>query len=412
MKKLLLICMLLAFAGGLHGRHSNTFKFGKKLTSRQVVEYLASDALQGRDGETKGDTLASDFIFSQLDKLGMEPRKQSFNVKKGDINTFNVYGSIPGRSGKYIVVGAHYDHLGMGGQGSGSRRPDTLAVHNGADDNASGVAGVLHLAKHFSKAKNPVHGIIFAAFGAEERGIVGSKHFADNLQELQLRGEKGIAPQDIVAMVNFDMIGNLRGNAITLGGTGTAKEMDSIIVRAENLYGNALKVTRSPQGHGPSDHSAFYAKNITVFYITTGATEDYHTPDDDSHKLNYAGIDSVAAFAALLVEQLQDYPQGLSFLDTGSPEASPMRAGFKVSLGLMPDVTGQVENGLRADIVVKGKPAHKAGMQNGDIIIQVNDIKIKDIEVYMQALGTLKKGEKAVVKVLRAGEEIVLDVQL
>lgn len=402
----------LSVAFGLQAQQAKAPKYGKKLASRAVVEYLADDALKGRDGGTAGDTLAAGFIFGQMKKLGLDPQMQSFNVKKGDINTFNVYGSVSGNSGKYVVVGAHYDHLGMGGPGSGSRRPDTLAIHNGADDNASGVAGMLHLAKRFAKARNLEHGVIFVAFGAEEKGIVGSKHFADNLDGLKLSGGKTVSAKDIVAMVNFDMIGNLRGRAITLGGTGTAKEMDAIIAEAEKLNGNALKVTRSPQGHGPSDHSAFYAKNIPVFYLTTGGTEDYHTPDDDAYKLNWAGVDSVANFAALLVEQVQKYPQGLTFTDTGSPEASPMRAGFKVSLGLMPDVTGQVENGLRADIIVKGKPAYKAGMKNGDVIVQVNDIKIKDIEVYMQALGTLKKGEKAVVKVLRGGEELTFEVQL
>lgn len=376
-------------------------KLGKELTSREIVEYLASDALQGRLGGTKGDTLASDFIYAQMKKLGLNPVKQEFTVKRGNVVTFNVYGKVEGSTGKYIVIGAHYDHLGLGGKEIGSRRPDTVAVHNGADDNASGIAGVLHLAKHYAKEKNLEHGFIFVAFGAEERGIVGSKHFAENMD-----------PKSVVAMVNFDMIGNLRNNAITLGGTGTAKEMDDIIYWAEKENWNALKITRSAQGHGPSDHTSFYAKNIPVFYITTGATEDYHTPDDDSYKIKFGGIDSVANFVKCLVNQIQKYPQGLTFTDTGSPEASPMRGGFKVSLGLMPDVTGQVENGLRADMVVKGKPAHKAGMKNGDVIVQVNDIKIKDIEVYMKALGTLKKGDLVKVKVLRGAEEIVLNVQL
>lgn len=412
MRRYVVLGIACAAALNMYAQQVKAPKYGKKLSSREVVEYLASDALAGRDGATRGDTLASDFILGQMKKLGLEPSKQQFNVKKGDINTFNVYGSVPGRSGKYVVVGAHYDHLGMGGQGSGSRRMDTLAIHNGADDNASGVAGMLYLAKQFAKAKDLEHGVIFVAFGAEERGIVGSKHFAGNLQELELSGRKTISEKDIVAMVNFDMIGNLRNSAITLGGTGTAKEMDEIIANAEKMYGNALKVTRSAQGHGPSDHSAFYAKNIPVFYLTTGATEDYHTPDDDAHKLNYPGIDSVARFAALLVEQVQKYPQGLNFTDTGSPDAAPMRASFKVTLGLMPDVTGQVENGLRADIVVKGKPAHKAGLKNGDVIVQINDLVIKNIEEYMNGLATLKKGEVAKVKVLRDGKEMIFEVQL
>ena len=401
MKRFLLIISLSVVVAAVQAQQIKMPKLGKELTSKEIVEYLASDALQGRLGGTKGDTLASDFIYAQMKKLGINPVKQEFTVKRGNVVTFNVYGKVEGSTGKYIIIGAHYDHLGLGGKEIGSRRPDTVAVHNGADDNASGVAGVLHLAKHYAKEKNLEHGFIFVAFGAEERGIVGSKHFAENID-----------PKKVVAMVNFDMIGNLRNNAITLGGTGTAKEMDDIIYWAEKENWNALKITRSAQGHGPSDHTSFYAKNIPVFYITTGATEDYHTPDDDSYKIKFGGIDSVANFVKCLVNQIQKYPQGLTFTDTGSPEASPMRGGFKVSLGLMPDVTGQVENGLRADMVVKGKPAHKAGMKNGDVIVQVNDIKIKDIEIYMKALGTLNKGDLVKVKVLRGAEEIVLNVQL
>ena len=399
-------------AAAVYGQKSPFGSYGKKVTSRQVVEYLASDKLEGRNSGTAGDTLASEMIFRQLKKLGLNPGIQTFNLKKENSTTFNVYGSIAGKSGKYIVVGAHYDHLGMGGSGSGSRRPDTLAIHNGADDNASGVAGMLYMAKNFAGKRGLEHGIIFAAFGAEEKGIVGSKHFVENVGELELSGKNKIGAKDIVAMFNFDMIGNLRGSAITVGGTGTAEQMDAIIEGAQKEYGNALKITRSAQGHGPSDHSAFYAKEIPVFYITTGATEDYHTPDDDAHKINYNGIDSVAAFASLLVGQVQGYPHGLTFTDTGSPEASPMRSSFKVTLGLMPDVTGQVENGLRADLVVKGKPASAAGLKNGDVIVQINDLAIKDIEVYMEALGTLNKGEVAKVTVLRGGERLTFDVQL
>ena len=186
MRRYVVLGIACAAALNMYAQQVKAPKYGKKLSSREVVEYLASDALAGRDGATRGDTLASDFILGQMKKLGLEPLKQQFNVKKGDINTFNVYGSVPGRSGKYVVVGAHYDHLGMGGQGSGSRRIDTLAIHNGADDNASGVAGMLYLAKQFAKAKDLEHGVIFVAFGAEERGVVGGSHFAWNLQDLEL----------------------------------------------------------------------------------------------------------------------------------------------------------------------------------------------------------------------------------
>lgn len=410
--KFILTFCLFIYSVALFAGTINPPKYGKGLTSKAIVEYLASDELQGRYPSTCGDTLSADFFYNQLKKLGLTVKKQEFFIPRDSIYANNIYGYIPNKSNNYIVIGAHIDHLGFGGRGSGSTRPDTVAVHNGADDNASGVAGVLYLAKRYSRIKGLNMGLIFVAFGAEERGVVGSAHFAANLPKIHCNNkEVELTKENIVAMVNFDMIGNLKDNAITLGGTGSAIEIDSLVNLSIEEFDNKLKVTRSPQGYGPSDHASFYAKGIPVFYITTGATEDYHTPFDTPDKINYEGIDLVANFAGTIVDNLMRHNKQLSFVETAAP-ATPMRASFKVTLGLMPDVTGAVKDGLRASIVVKGKPAYAAGLKNGDIIKKINDVDITDIEVYMKALATLKKGDVAVVKVLRDGKELIFNVNL
>ena len=313
----------------------------------------------------------------------------------------NIVGMVPGRTDEYIVIGAHYDHLGYGGSGSGSRRPDTTAVHPGADDNASGIAGILYLARKYSGTV-PEKGLIFAAFGAEEEGVVGSKYFADHLP---------VPREKVEAMFNFDMIGNLRGSALSVGGTGTALQTDSLLEVASRVM-PGLKIKPSPEGHGPSDHASFYAKKLPVFYFTSGGTLDYHTPDDKADRLNYAGLDSIAAFAGVLMEEVMKLPRGLSFQEAGNSGASPMRGGFKVTLGLMPDVTGSSNDGLRAEVVVKGKPADRAGMKSGDVIIEINGLSVSNIEDYMARLGTLRAGEIAKVKVRRGGEVLQLEIRL
>lgn len=313
----------------------------------------------------------------------------------------NIVGMVPGRTDEYIVIGAHYDHLGYGGSGSGSRRPDTTAIHPGADDNASGIAGILYLARKYSGTV-PEKGLIFAAFGAEEEGVVGSKYFADHLP---------VPWEKVEAMFNFDMIGNLRGSALSVGGTGTALQTDSLLGVASRVM-PGLKIKSSPEGHGPSDHASFYAKKLPVFYFTSGGTLDYHTPEDKADRLNYAGLDSIAAFAGVLMEEVMKLPRGLSFREAGNSGTSPMRGGFKVTLGLMPDVTGSSNDGLRAEVVVKGKPADRAGMKSGDVIIEINGLSVSNIEDYMARLRTLRAGEIAKVKVRRGGEVLQLEIRL
>ena len=391
---------------------------------RRTVEYLASQELGGRYPDTAGDTLASEFIVGRLRSLKLKrivkgKKKtgyyQDFTYGK-DVQrtTHNIIAVLPGKDRRlkdeYIVVGSHYDHLGMGGQGSGSRRPDTLGVHPGADDNASGDAVVLQLARYFKKAR-PARSIIFAFFGAEEQGIVGSKRFVEWMrQEDPCRIHLPAGLEGIVAMVNLDMVGRMRDNALSVSGTGTSTDFKALAEMAAER--TQLTITCTPDGYGPSDQASFVAADIPVLYLTTGGHMEYHTPDDVPSTLSYDGMQRTLDYARELVTELAGRPGKPDFIPV--PGSNTMsHARFKVTLGLMPDVTGaSTVPGLRADIVVAGKPAHAAGMRSGDIIQEIDGKPVKDINEYMERLSELKAGTTIPVKVLRGGETIVLQVHL
>ncbi len=377
--------------------------------AEEIVSYLASDELEGRAPHSKGDSLAIEYICDYYRALNLEPKVPEFEIRRDSSKSVNIYTHIKGTSDKYIVIGAHRDHLGYGGVGSGSRRPDTLAIHNGADDNASGTAAVMLLAQRYANQKEqPEVGLIFVNFGAEEIGVLGSKAFVADMP---------VDIDKVVAMFNFDMVGNLRGGSLALGGTGTSIETDAIIDSALIKFNGVdsialpLRVTRSESGVGPSDHTSFYAKNIPVFYITTGGTLDYHTPSDDASTLNYGGIDSVYRFSALLVDDVISRGE-LTFTEAGSVEEGSTRMSLKVTLGFMPDFAGEIKDGLRADVIIKNKPAYNAGMKNGDIITQINDDPITDINKYMEILGKYEKGDRVMVTLLRGAETMDIIVQL
>lgn len=391
---------------------------------REVVEYLASPELGGRFPATAGDTLASDFLAGELRALRLkrvvkgkrnQGYYQDFTLGKEDRKTtHNIIAVLPGKDkrlkNEYIVIGSHYDHLGMGGKGSGSRRPDTLAVHPGADDNASGDAVVLELARHFKKAGSP-RSIIFAFFGAEEQGIVGSKSFVEWMR--QQDGRRVNLPTDIkgiVAMVNLDMVGRMRDNALSVSGTGTSSEFKSMAEKAAEQIG--LHITCTPDGYGPSDQASFLAADIPVFYLTTGGHMEYHTPEDLPSTLNYDGMMLALAFSKELVAELASMSEAPDFINVPRSDTET-HAAFKVTLGLMPDVTGASGvPGVRADIVVAGKPAHAAGMKSGDIIQEIDGKPVKDIQEYMKRLSELKAGTTIPVKVLRGEETLILQVSL
>jgi hypothetical protein len=323
--------------------------------------------------------------------------------------TENVIGLLEGNDpllkDEYIVIGAHYDHLGFGGTGSGSRVPDTIAIHNGADDNASGTAMVIELAGKLASVKNDLkRSVILVAFSGEEMGLLGSKYFVDHCP---------VDLKKIKAMFNFDMVGRFDKdkNSISVSGTGTSVESDSIVKRYEK--GLSFAVTHSPDGYGPSDHASFYSSNIPVFYFTTGAHTDYHTPFDDADRLNYEKEKEIGDFAYNIIMDVDDMSKALAFKASGSKEGSG-RGGrrLKVTLGIMPDFAGTEKQGLRVDGVTKGGPAYKGGILKGDIIISINGMKVRDIYEYMSRLGKLKQGQTISVEVIREEKNEVLLIQL
>ena len=390
----------------------------------QTVEYLASQELGGRYPATRGDTLASDYIVGKLRGMKLKPivkgkKKTGFfhdftYGKTEQRTTHNIIAVIPGTDkrlkNEFIVVGSHYDHLGMGGQGSGSRRPDTLAVHPGADDNASGDAVVLQLAKYFKKVRSP-RSIIFAFFGAEEQGLVGSKFFLDWMKhddKKRINLPNNI--KGIVAMVNLDMVGRMRDYAMSVSGTGTSSGFKTMVESVAEQTG--LRVSCIPDGYGPSDQASFVAADIPVLFLTTGGHMEYHTPADKPHTLNYEGMLKTFEFSRDLITQLAAMPQAPDYINVPSSQKMS-HAKFKVTLGLMPDVMGaSTIPGLRADIVVAGKPAHNAGIRSGDIIQEIDGKPVNDIEEYMQRLSELQAGTTIPVKVLRNEETIVFQVHL
>jgi aminopeptidase YwaD len=371
-----------------------------------ISRKLANHLISGRgfnieDLENELQTAMQPFSFDAFTQV-----QASVDLKHKKVRTQNVVAMLKGNDAdlrnEYIVIGAHYDHLGMGGTGSGSRTPDTLAVHSGADDNASGVAALIELASAFSLERfSTRRSIIFVAFGAEEMGLVGSKHFVEDFP---------FPVENINAMINLDMIGRLNDEAIlTVGGTGTAAEMDETISRFTD--GRPFSLNRQPDGYGPSDHAAFYAASLPVFFITTGPHDDYHTPRDTWDQINTAGLLAVQEFVFDIAKHLADSDSRLTFTESGSVGRRGHGRGYKIALGIIPDVASARE-GLGVDGVRQGGPAAQAGIQRGDVIVGMNGLPVNNIYEYMARLNSLVAGETVIVEVMRQGQKRVLLVQL
>lgn len=330
--------------------------------------------------------------------------KATTNVVTEKAITQNVVAMIeaPG-SDEYIVLGAHYDHLGMGGPGSGSRMPDTVAYHNGADDNASGVAGIIELAGKLAANQSALDkNIIFIAFAAEEMGLLGSKYFT----------EHALVPKDqIMAMMNFDMIGRMEDDdrALSVGGTGTAEEFEALLNK--HLNEDTFTLKTSKDGYGPSDHAAFYAENVPVLFFSTGAHDDYHTPFDDADKINYPAQQEVLRYAYDVIEEVISQ-KALAFKKTGSKDRGHQRTRLKVTFGIIPDYAGKTGKGMSVDGVRDGGPAATGGMKKGDIIVAIEGKPVGDIYEYMHRLQALEAGQRVSVDVMRNGEKKVLILQL
>jgi len=309
----------------------------------------------------------------------------------------NVAGYIDNGAPTTIVFGAHFDHLGYGEDGNSMLRTGEKLIHNGADDNASGTAALIEIAKMMKKSKLKKQNYLFLAFSGEELGLFGSKYYVEH---------PTVSLTTIDYMVNMDMVGRLNDSTktVTVGGFGTSPTWGSIIVN-DPKASFAVKIDSS--GTGPSDHTSFYRKDIPVLFFFTGLHSDYHKPTDDANKINYAGEYQIVKYIYGVVEKTAGAPK-LVFTKTREQQMGTSTR-FSVTMGIMPDYTYS-SGGVRVDGVSDGRPAQKAGLKAGDIVTQLGDYKVSSVETYMQALGKFKKGDSTKVTVKRGAEELKFDI--
>lgn len=312
----------------------------------------------------------------------------------------NVIGYIDNDAAETIILGAHFDHLGYGEDGNSMLRTSEYLIHNGADDNASGTAAVIELARLLKISKLKNNNYLVIAFSGEELGLFGSKYFVEN---------PTINLGNVNYMVNMDMVGRLNDSTkvLTIGGYGTSPEWSSLISTADKKSPFVIKIDSS--GTGPSDHTSFYRKEIPVLFFFTGLHPDYHRPTDDFDKINYIGELAVVNYIYSVIEKENKKKQKLGFTKTRENQTSTSSRP-NVTMGIMPDYT-YAGTGVRVDGVSDGKPAQKAGLQTGDIILQVGDYNVTSLENYMQALGKFKKGDTTIVKIKRGNEKVEKQVQ-
>jgi aminopeptidase YwaD len=330
----------------------------------------------------------------------------------------NVAAMIPGADpilGREVVVlGAHYDHLGFGGDGS--LAPDHREVHNGADDNASGTAAIMEVARLLSSpGKGPARTILFLAFSAEEKGLLGAGYYVDHPL---------LSKDRTVAMINMDMVGRLRDNSLTVYGTGTAEEWPALLERVNQAQPQPFALSSIPDGFGASDHSEFYGEDIPVLMLFTNTHAEYHRPQDDWELINQEGLERVAHFAADLTGEVAGVGAtdalAMTFIEgagspmggamTGDPGGRPSGRGG-ASMGTIPDMTPQ-DFGVRITGVREGSAADKAGLLGGDIIVEFAGKEIPDLYAYTYALRDQKPGDEVTVIVLRDGERLTLSAVL
>ncbi len=371
----------------------------------QVTRALADKMLEGSGTTVESlETLISD-SNATVSLVAHQNVSATVNVSQKETESQNVVAMLPGidenLKSEVVIVGGHYDHLGMGGPGSGSRAVDTIAVHNGADDNASGIAAVIELAEKMADEKSNKRSVIFVAFGAEEMGLVGSKAFT---------AKPPVETEKMEAMFNFDMVGRLddKTMGLSIGGTKTSKETEDIL----NELNTGFELAFSPEGVGPSDHASFYLQNVPVFFISTGAHPDYHTPADDTELINMEGVKKVTDYSYRVLMDVVNRDEALTFQEAGAKFQRSRGGRFKVTFGIMPDYAGLEKRGMRIDGVTKDKPAYKAGMKKGDIITAIEGKKVGNIYDYMSRLQSLEAGTRVSVDIIRDGKETVLIVEL
>ena len=319
-------------------------------------------------------------------------------------------GSDPTLARQVVVVGAHFDHLGYGGDGS--LAPDAREVHNGADDNASGTAALMEVARRLMEpGVEPRRSVLFLAFNGEEKGLWGSAHYVNN----------PLVPlENTVAMLNMDMVGRLRENTLTVYGTGTAEEMTGVLETVNREQAEPFVLATIPDGFGPSDHSSFYGADIPVLMLFTNTHSEYHRPEDDWDLINPSGLQRVTAFAAdmtrtlagtaatqavaLTFQEGAGNPHGAMAAAAEEGEGRPSR-GYGAYMGTIPDMTPR-DFGVRITGVREDSPAEKAGLQGGDVMVEFGGHDITDLYAYTYALREFQPGDEVEVVVLREGERL------
>lgn len=391
------------------------------VSQMEVIVNLASDKMEGREVGAEGGDLAADYIKSEMYRLALTPKGddgdfiQKFSFKPISMNPHgtpdsmklgmapvkeihgkNVVGMIDNKQEKTVIIGAHYDHLGWGNDFSLFKGDS--AIHNGADDNASGVAAMLKLAADIKN--HPIafsqYNYMFIAFSGEEYGLIGSKKFCEN---------PSVDLKKVHCMLNFDMVGRLKGDkGLAVYGAGTSPLWKNMVEDVNSDFG--FKLIYEDSGIGPSDHTSFYLMDIPVLHFFTGQHEDYHKPSDDISKINFDGLAEVTNFVFRLTADISKV-QDLKFTKTKDEKDEDM--SFKVTLGVIPDYMYN-DGGMRIDGVTGGRPAANAGMQKGDVVIKIGETDVPDMMAYMKCLGQYEAGETTVVKVKRGEEELDLDV--
>lgn len=398
------------------------------VTMHQDVAVLAHDSLMGREVGTEYEKKAAAYIAKRFEDMNLKPLGvagyyQDFTFKRSGnphleveyieedtdqdsadyveteqtyeriITGRNVIAYLDNKADYTVVIGAHFDHLGMGASGSLHRgKPD---IHNGADDNASGVAMMLHFAKELQQKDAPKNNnYLFIAFSGEEEGLLGSNYFVKN-PTIDLR--------KVTYMINMDMVGRLNEEkSLAVYGVGTAPNLSEVV----NAHKNDLQIIERESGVGPSDHTSFYLSDIPVLHFFTGQHEDYHRPSDEIDKVNFEGMDIVSKYIYNIIINL-DTAEKLAFQKTkNESEDTP---DFKVTLGVVPDYLYD-KAGMRIDGVSEEKPAQHAGMEKGDVVKKMGKYEITDMMSYMESLSKFEKGQTITVTIEREGEPMELEV--
>ncbi len=377
------------------------------------ITYLASDKMKGRGTASKEEKKAAKYIAKYYKKLGLAPKGDNgtffhnFTFKRGKDphgneaadaiieESRNVIAFLDNGAANTVVIGAHYDHLGLGHDHNSREANPQGLIHNGADDNASGTAGVMELARLFSEnGVKENYNFLFMNYSGEELGLVGSKKFCER---------PTIDLKSVNYMLNMDMIGRLnKENVLKLGGVGTSPNFVPLI----NDLKSEIHVKQDSSGMDASDHTSFYLKDIPVLFAFTGQHDDYHKAGDDIEKINFEGEVMVLDYLAKAIQVLDNQPKQVFQLTKNNQQKS---GGFKVTMGVMPDYVFE-GTGMRIDGVTNGKPAEKAGLMKGDVVTKLGEDDVKDVMGYMKALGKYKKGDATTVTIKRGEEMKVLNV--